>query len=506
MTYSSSHHRLTPRRAVLLALLGCFALFRPAAAQRSTEVRPATEPGSRLALVIGNGNYPVGPLANPGNDARAMARSLEAKGFDVTLIADGSLRAMEEAVRDFGRALRRGETGLFYYAGHGLQVQGENYLVPVDAEIEKEEDVRYEAMSVGRVLAEMDAAQNPLNLVILDACRNNPFARSWRSGTRGLAQVNAPTGTLIAYATAPGSVASDGPGQNGLYTEQLLRYMQVPGLSVEEMFKQVRIAVMDATDGQQTPWESSSLVGEFAFAAGSAPPPAAPVTAPPRTEPVSVDMAAERRALAESVALVSQGALTRLTQLGLRPARQIVHENFIDNARGWCESQENGDYLSVEGGRYLMEDSDGGRWCRTQAPHTDILIRAEVTYDSGHTNSGGGIFFRNSGWDTPRPYVIIDAAEEGGHWLQVGHYDQSLDDSWVYSVPWEQSDLLRAGANVIEVIVTGSTMSVYLNGSFSQSVAGLPVASGEYVGFMLAHSQMRYAFDDLVVVSLEPVY
>ena len=219
----------------------------------------------RLALVIGNSKYKAGPLRNPVNDAQAMSETLTELGFSVTLIKDGDLRDMEQAVREFGKKLRRGEAGLFYYAGHGLQVGGENYLVPIGATIEKQEDVRYEAMSVGRVLAEMEAAQNRLNVLILDACRNNPFARAWRSSKGGLAQMSAPSGTLIAYATAPGSVASDGARDNGLYTEMLLKHIQEPGLQVEEMFKKVRISVMDETDGEQTPWESSSLVGNLVF-------------------------------------------------------------------------------------------------------------------------------------------------------------------------------------------------------------------------------------------------
>jgi uncharacterized caspase-like protein len=158
--------------------------------------------------------------------------------------------------------------GLFYYAGHGLQVKGRNFLVPVNAEIDREDEIEFTTLDVNIVLAKMDSAKNALNIVILDACRNNPFARSFRSVSRGLAQMDAPTGTFIAFATAPGSVASDGTGQNGLYTEHLLREMQKPGVPIEQLFKQIRIGVMQDTNSQQIPWESSSMRGDFSFRAG----------------------------------------------------------------------------------------------------------------------------------------------------------------------------------------------------------------------------------------------
>ena len=167
--------------------------------------------------------------------------------------------------REFGEKIRGAAVGLFYYAGHGVQVTGENYLVPVDAKVESEQDVEYECVKAGFALAQMDAARNSMNIVILDACRNNPFARSFRSESKGLAQMDAPSGTLIAYATAPGSVASDGSGRNGLYTQELLKQMRTSGLGIEDVFKRVRISVRAATQQKQTPWESSSLVGDFYF-------------------------------------------------------------------------------------------------------------------------------------------------------------------------------------------------------------------------------------------------
>jgi hypothetical protein len=222
--------------------------------------------GKRLALVIGNGAYTTAPpLRNPPNDARDMAATLRVLGFDVMNGINVNQRDMKRLIREFGQKLRSGASGLFYYAGHGVQSKGRNYLVPVDADIQSEAEVEDSGVDVSLVLNYMDDAQNGLNIVILDACRNNPFARSFRSAGNGLAQVDAPTGTLIAYATAPGRVAADGVGRNGLYTSELLKQMQVPGLSATEMFMRVRAEVMKQTASKQVPWEASSLVGTFYF-------------------------------------------------------------------------------------------------------------------------------------------------------------------------------------------------------------------------------------------------
>ena len=186
----------------------------------------------RFALIIGNAVYETSPLKNPVNDARAMAQTLTALGFQVILKENVNQVEMKRAVREFGEKIKNGGIGLFYFAGHGVQVKGQNYLVPIGATITKEEEVEYEGVDVGFVMAQMDAAKNSMNIVILDACRNNPFARSYRSESNGLASISAPSGTLIAYATAPGSVASDGDGANGLYTQELLFNLKTVGLNI----------------------------------------------------------------------------------------------------------------------------------------------------------------------------------------------------------------------------------------------------------------------------------
>lgn len=220
--------------------------------------------GARIALVVGNSNYKVAPLRNPVNDAHDMAQALKELGFEVIYGEDLSQNAMKNSIKQFGDKLNEGAIGLFYYAGHGTQIHGRNYLIPVDAVIKTAEALVGESVEVNSVLAQMERAHSRVNIIILDACRNNPFARS-RSVVAGLASVKGASGTLIAYATAPDSVAGDGDGRNGLYTSELLNSMRTPGTRIEDVFKRVRIAVEAKSEGQQIPWESTSLIQEFYF-------------------------------------------------------------------------------------------------------------------------------------------------------------------------------------------------------------------------------------------------
>lgn len=243
-------------------------------------VGSATAQERRVALVIGNAAYKMGPLKNPLNDSRDVAKALRGLGFEVIERQNLSREAFAGAVREFGDKLRGATIGLFYFAGHGIQVKGRNFLVPVDADIAREDEVPYRSFEVNEVLDKMDSARTPVNLVVLDACRNNPFARSFKASQVGLAQMDAPAGTLIAFATAPGSVAQDGEaGSNGLYTGALLKHIAAPGVAVEQMFKRVRVDVVASSKNAQVPWESSSLSRDFAFAAGAVQA-AAPATNP----------------------------------------------------------------------------------------------------------------------------------------------------------------------------------------------------------------------------------
>ena len=214
--------------------------------RQSTPARPAGDAvtETRVALVIGNGAYVVGRLNNPVLDARAMAATLTGLGFEVLAHENLSYRDMRRAVAEFGERIANGGVGLFYYSGHGVQMNGKNYLVPVDADIKNERYVAAESIDADSVLIQMQEAKTRVNIVVLDACRNNPFAGRFRSLARGLAFMDVPAGTYVAYSTAPGSVAEDGePGKNGIYTGELLKALREPGLRIEDVFKRVRIAV-----------------------------------------------------------------------------------------------------------------------------------------------------------------------------------------------------------------------------------------------------------------------
>jgi TonB family protein len=233
---------------------------------------------ARNALVIGNSNYRESPLKNPENDAVSISQTLRGLGFNVIMVVNADKEAMTRAIRDFGQQLSKAPgVGLFYYAGHGIQSKGVNYLVPINTNIQEEFEIEFECVKADRALSVMEYYGNPFNVVILDACRNNPFRSFSRSADSGLAvPSNPPTGSIIAFATQPGRTASDGTGNNGLYTEELIKAMTVPDIPIEEVFKRVRINVARTSNQSQVPQEWSSLMGEFYFAK-SAPKPVVPV-------------------------------------------------------------------------------------------------------------------------------------------------------------------------------------------------------------------------------------
>jgi uncharacterized protein (TIGR01370 family) len=225
---------------------------------------------TRIALVVGNGNYSsVSSLANPGRDATLIAETLGELGFEVTLLVDSNQVELRRGISQFGRELRdagRDATGLFYYAGHGVQSFGTNYLLPIDISLSDAADLDLAAIEAESILQQMDSAKNRVNIVILDACRNNPFENIPAFNDNGLAEMKAPTGTFLAYATAPGGVALDGLDGNSPFTRALAGEMTVPGVPIEQMFKQVRVAVLKDSGGRQTPWDTSSLTSDFTFA------------------------------------------------------------------------------------------------------------------------------------------------------------------------------------------------------------------------------------------------
>ena len=223
--------------------------------------------GKRIALVVGNANYKVRPLKNSVNDADDVSKSLKATGFEVIDLRDATLPQMRSAVRQFGDRLVSNDVGLVYYSGHGVEVKGRNYFIPVNADIQREDEIADQGLDVSLILEKMSTAGKGVNILIVDACRDDPFGRSFRSSSRGLATMDAPRGTIIAYATSPGKVASDGDPRerNSPYTKHLVKAMQSPNKPIEQVFKEVRRAVQDETKNQQTPWENTSLSGDFFF-------------------------------------------------------------------------------------------------------------------------------------------------------------------------------------------------------------------------------------------------
>jgi uncharacterized caspase-like protein len=270
-----------PRRSVL-RLLSAAAL--PAAALRMSAQAQTTAPAGerRIALVIGNGAYKSAPLKNPVGDAEAVAASMRQMRYEVTLRQNTSLVDLIEALREFSLRAATCSVRLLFYAGHGIQAKGRNYLLPVDAEPQSEDEIAAKAADVGEFIDRLGAIKHGLNIVVLDSCRVNPFAGGvivgpdgrrlkFRGVTpAGLAPLDAPVGTLVAFSTAPNGIALDTPaGAHSVYAKHLLANLQTPGLPVEQLFKRVRIGVAEETRRLQVPWESSSLTTDFCFKTGA---------------------------------------------------------------------------------------------------------------------------------------------------------------------------------------------------------------------------------------------
>jgi uncharacterized caspase-like protein len=231
------------------------------------------EAETRIALVIGNSAYQSLPnLRNPVNDARAMDQELSALGFHVTRLENATKVQIDRGLSELYRQTDRLSVSLVYYAGHGMQLHGENYLLPVDAKVETATSTTSNAVSVDQIIEQILRARARTNIIILDACRDSPFVSGvgantslFRGVSGGLALMSAPANTLIAFATAPGRVAADGSAENGLYTAELIKAIDIPGASIETVFKQTRLSVITKSGGTQIPWESSSLATDFTF-------------------------------------------------------------------------------------------------------------------------------------------------------------------------------------------------------------------------------------------------
>ena len=257
------------RRSLIKTGIAGAALFSPvpwASVWAQTAQGPQLQRLPKVALIIGNSKYKEAPLKNPGNDAKAIGESLTSLGFEVTLRLDTPKALMDAAISAYVNTLAtRKCVGLFYYAGHGIQLAWKNYLLPVDANIDVIGDVAKQSFDLNSLIAGLTKASNPINVIMLDACRDNPFGEAKQPEQKGLSQMDAPHSTILAYATAPGNTASDGEGSNGLYTENLLREIKVKEARIEDIFKRIRLNVRRTSKGAQIPWESTSLEDDFYF-------------------------------------------------------------------------------------------------------------------------------------------------------------------------------------------------------------------------------------------------
>ena len=249
----------------LLLLFFIIVLISNAYAEDRALVLKKMKNEKRVALIIGNSAYDNSPLKNPVNDAKLMNETLKKLGFETIVKTNADYAGMMQAIDQFGISIRGGGVGLFYYAGHGIQIDGANYLVPLNSGIQSEPEVKYRAINSGLVMAKMESAGNRMNIMILDACRNNPFERSFRSSEKGLATMDAPTGSFIAYAMETRKMSRDGSGNNGLFTEKFVEALKTPNLTIEQVFKNTRALVMNNTNKTQVPFTSSSIVGDFYF-------------------------------------------------------------------------------------------------------------------------------------------------------------------------------------------------------------------------------------------------
>ncbi|HQC81278.1 MAG TPA: caspase family protein, partial [Accumulibacter sp.] len=225
----------------------------------------STRDSSKVALIIGNSAYPNMRLLNPANDARAMSELLGSAGFSVDTRLDATRLDLLAAIERFGDTARQSATelALFYYAGHGAQLDWRNYLLPVDARIASAEQLKQNGIDLGLLLNKLKAASGKSFVIVLDACRDDPFGSAFRTAQKGLSQFDAPVGSLLAYSTSPGNTASDGDGKNGLYTEHLVRELSAGGIRIEDALKRVRLNVRLASNGGQIPWESTSLENDI---------------------------------------------------------------------------------------------------------------------------------------------------------------------------------------------------------------------------------------------------
>ncbi|MFM9100458.1 MAG: caspase family protein, partial [Cyanobium sp.] len=351
----------------------------------------------------GNGAYAEERLANAVNDAEAVAHSLEEIGFVVTLVRNADKRRIDEAVQAFSRRMGPGDIGLFYFAGHGVQVEGENYLVPIDAQLNLQSDAYYDAVPLGKVINAVEASNASAKIMILDACRNNPFYRRWRSTTRGSAMrglappaTSGNGGTLIAFSTAPGQEAADGLGTSphSPFTTQLLRHLRTPNLEVGLLFRRIRADVKQATGNRQIPWESGSLVGEVVLNPRAAAPAFAvqqPEARPPaqRPEPAPFSPPPAKAAAPATPQCLPEPAPAAPAPIAPTPERGLVYA-----LQGHGDNDVNAVAFSPDGRRIVSGSGFSDYTLRLWDASSGRPIGSPL---QGHTNSVLSVAFSPDG-------------------------------------------------------------------------------------------------------------
>ncbi|MCB1528056.1 MAG: SUMF1/EgtB/PvdO family nonheme iron enzyme [Hyphomicrobiaceae bacterium] len=394
----------------------------------------------RIALVIGNGAYKhTTSLTNPPNDAKLFAKTLERIGFKVTLQTNADQQTMKRALRDFISALDRSgpETvGLVYYAGHGVQVDGLNFLIPVDAQIERESDVAIETVNASDLLDGMRRARSKLNIVILDACRNNPFRGFSRGAMRGLARLNAPRGSYVVFATAPGDVATDGSGNNSPFTAALSNHLATPGLTFEDVVKRVGREVSAITQDRQRPWLSSSVYQDFY--------PAGPGRATTQSEPVKAPQVAIRQNTPQR------------TRGPLHPG---------DTFRDCAECPE---LVVIPAGRFEMGSHNKKHTHKNQQPRHAVTIGKpiavstfEITFDEWEAcvkaQGCAGYEPRDEDWGKGRQPVIRVNWEDASTYVAWLQHKTGKQYRLLSEAEWEYA----ARAGMTTMFHTGDTITTY---------------------------------------------
>ncbi len=395
--------------------------------------------GKRVALIVGNAKYVKAPgLNNPPNDARLMERTLRNLGFETTLLLDAGNKEMVQAIDAFSDKLRRAEVGLFYYSGHGMQVKGENYLIPVDATLERESNAQFEAVNAKRVLGAMADAGNPVNVVILDACRNNPFGKSFRSLGRGLAAMSA-QGTLIAYATGADTVAQDGDGSNSPYTASLARHLSEPNISVADVFGSVSGDVQKQSGGQQVPFIYSSLTGRLVLLEKETAPPPRPAPATPTVDPATEAWAMVKEStnpddfsdFAKTFSGSPLAATAKFREQQLRraaapaPPPQQAAVQTPSSGTTFRDPTTGMEFVAIPGGEYEQGcHANAGECFESEKPSRSVKLRPFWLGKTTVTRGAFAQFVRDSAYTT-------DGEKTGGCWVYTGSkWEKLADKNW----------------------------------------------------------------------------